>query len=163
MRNQHHTTKPEKEPPYSFTKPALPPLPPETQISEPKSHCPYPFKLQAPPLSVSRNKLDQIVSNISGKIVAQRHEDIPFTLMPPPETQATTTHKPLDPPDKPHNHRITPNPNTRTTTSYHTATGKCQNTLIHRHPQAQHTLTPSSRSSQTSYTFPSHPRLRPHV
>ena len=160
IQNQN-TTRIRKEPPHSFTKP-LPPLPSGPPLSEPKSHCPYPFKLQEPPLSVSKNKLDQIVSNISGKIDSPRLEVISYTPEPLHVIQASISRTPSENPTKPQNQRITSNPNTRTTTPY-IATGKCQNPPIHGHPQAQHTLTPSPRTTQTTHTSPSHPRHRPHV
>ena len=157
----HYTTKLEKEPPHSFTKP-LPPLPFGPPLSEPKSHCPYPSKLQGPPLSVAKNKLDQIVSNISGKIDSRRLEEVSHTPEPPPEIQASTSNTPSEIPTKPQIHRITSNPNTRTTTPY-TATGKCQNPTIHGHPQAQHTLTPSSRTTQTTHTSRNDLHHRPSI
>ena len=56
----------EKEPPHSLERP-LPPLPSGSPTPEPKLPCSYSFRLWELPLSVTRNKLDQIVSNISGK------------------------------------------------------------------------------------------------
>ena len=130
-----------KEPPHSYSR--LPPLPIGDPIPIQKPSCPNPFNSSVTPLSVAKNKLDQIVANISGKTpIHPSTKEVPvpsidtYVTQPlldpkssPPGLQPTETQSPYRDP--------TISIKERTTTSA-PATGKCPNHHIHRHPQAPH-------------------------